>query len=1322
MTHADAPTTTPPRRRHPTPAGIASHTHSPLHRLAAWLLILVYLVAPQSGLAQTVAAAVDDLRRPQITGSAALPIIQIARPLAGFSHNQYQSFNVPPQGAVLNNSTTTVNSRLAGTLPANPRLTTPARVILNEVTGSTPSQLLGPLEIAGAPARLIIANPNGITCDGCGFINTPFVQLGAGRPRTGLSWQTDSIDVRDEQIVVGSGGLNTLAQRLDLIARTVRVRGPIASPGELNLIAGTLAVNLDTLGRQGYSSLPYSRLDLSTPAIDISQSLTAGTIRLIDFGGNTIYNEFSVRTTTPLLADRDLLVSTHGKAELADLRAGNDLLIATAASSNYEGLRLDHTLSAGNDLQVVGKHMTIAPEGRLFARRNVEIGVADIGSDNTAFLNNQGEIVAGREVKLALSGVGGRNSGTILAGGDINLLATVKLSPLLYDTPGPPKGEQYRSLSPFTNTTFRPLMLANIGGSISAGQDIVLGYGPNSGGRISASRDMYLVGTMGYWVPRGTPLTGGIFRAGRDLHVLNLPESQEPIGPDRFFAERDVTLADLDPYWSRRSNIYDRDDFPLPPVSNSHTISAGRDIIGNFTQRSFTNAGQLVAAGRLILTGPTLTNTPLFRQYYRSNHYPYEAYPGCRVDHGGDCVADDRRQLTTALLQSGGDMLLDANSVSNLGANIIAGGNLTITAANLVNDRRQVYTDWQSTYYVPAIDPLQPFVRQTTSGRTLTADLPARIEVAARLTIAGRLVSDGTPAPPPTPAPDPLPQPTPAPTPQPTPQPAPEPAPQPTPQPTPQPAPEPTPTPTPAPQPAPTPEPTPAPAPIPPATAAPIANLVVNRGVIQAGEVVIATQHLRNGVDYADRSRRIAAPGADLASLDGGVIAARSDMALVAGRIDNTAYMTAGGTLLIDANELANRKRNAEYSAKQRVKGGYLYSWGDTVQPGGYLQAAEWQLNVRRVVSVSGEFVVSDPDPAVRARASAQLEAELRETLGEAYEASVAEDHLQHRFKPKKKRSLGGLLGAVAALVVSFYTFGAAAGAFATLADGAASTWAVGGLANTVAASSVSGMAASATGQAVATGRVDLRQVGRAAATSALTAFALNMPLGEGGQSLNQLAAIDASPAGTTRAHFSPETLPGNTSATLVRATVSAGIQSAIERTSFAEALRHQLADSLAAVGANAIGQAWGDGRSPLLQTAAHTTLGCAAAAARGLDCASGALGGALSTRLNPWLDDWIGGDDGSGWGATTQGAQVNRQAGLTSLTMLGSGLAAYAIGRDPLAAAEAAKNETLNNWLSNKPQTLAAKSEQQRYDEAAAACYAGVNGGQEVPIVGCEA
>ena len=67
----------------------------------------------------------------------------------------------------------------------------------------------------------------------------------------------------------------------------------------------------------------------------------------------------------------------------------------------------------------------------------------------------------------------------------------------------------------------------------------------------------------------------------------------------------------------------------------------------------------------------------------------------------------------------------------------------------------------------------------------------------------------------------------------------------------------------------------------------------------------------------------------------------------------------------------------------------------------------------------------------------------------------------------------------------------------------------------------------------------------------------------------------------------------------------------------------------------------------------------------------------------------------------------MNRQAGLTSLTMLGSGLAAYAIGRDPLAAAEAAKNETLNNWLHPREQTLK--------QQAGKACQAGQETGCQI-------
>ncbi|MCZ7019029.1 filamentous hemagglutinin N-terminal domain-containing protein, partial [Salmonella enterica] len=56
-----------------------------------------------------------------------------------------------------------------------------ARVILNEVNASNPSQLRGYVEVAGQRAQVVIANPAGITCDGCGFINANRATLSTGQ-------------------------------------------------------------------------------------------------------------------------------------------------------------------------------------------------------------------------------------------------------------------------------------------------------------------------------------------------------------------------------------------------------------------------------------------------------------------------------------------------------------------------------------------------------------------------------------------------------------------------------------------------------------------------------------------------------------------------------------------------------------------------------------------------------------------------------------------------------------------------------------------------------------------------------------------------------------------------------------------------------------------------------------------------------------------------------------------------------------------------------------------------------------------------------------
>lgn len=83
---------------------------------------------------------------------------------------------MPPSGAVLNNATAPATPQLGGRLPANPnlRVSWAARLIINQVLlNGSQSNLQGKLEVAGTPVPVILANPSGIACDGCGFIGVP---------------------------------------------------------------------------------------------------------------------------------------------------------------------------------------------------------------------------------------------------------------------------------------------------------------------------------------------------------------------------------------------------------------------------------------------------------------------------------------------------------------------------------------------------------------------------------------------------------------------------------------------------------------------------------------------------------------------------------------------------------------------------------------------------------------------------------------------------------------------------------------------------------------------------------------------------------------------------------------------------------------------------------------------------------------------------------------------------------------------------------------------------------------------------------------------
>ena len=217
------------------------------------------------------------------------PVVNIVAPnAAGLSHNKFTDYNVGAAGLVLNNSRTAVQTQLGGVIAGNSQLgAKPAKVILNEVIGANPTMLNGTTEIAGKSAHLIVANPNGITVNGGGFINAPRTTLTTGKAMFDSLGNIANIDTTKGRIEIQGKGLDaTRIDQLDLIARSIAVNAALHAEGAKvvgvggvtrhNLASGTTQSAVEA-GLKGEGSAPR------TVAIDVSKlgSMYANSIRLV---------------------------------------------------------------------------------------------------------------------------------------------------------------------------------------------------------------------------------------------------------------------------------------------------------------------------------------------------------------------------------------------------------------------------------------------------------------------------------------------------------------------------------------------------------------------------------------------------------------------------------------------------------------------------------------------------------------------------------------------------------------------------------------------------------------------------------------------------------------------------------------------------------------------------------------------------------------------------------------------------------------------------------------------------------------------------------
>ncbi len=664
-------------------------------------------------------------QRPTVLRTAnGVPLVNFHAPSpSGVALSVLSQFDVDRPGVILNNSLYGAQTRLGGAVAANPWLDkAPARIIVNEVRSTRPSSLRGDIEVAGQRAQVVVANPAGIECDRCGFINASRATMTTGVPQF-REGALQGYQVTDGVVRIGAGGLDaTAAEVTDLIARAVEVRGQVLARS-LQAVTGPGNVSQDGDGALvAASAAPDRGASPLAAAIDISAlgGLYAGSIRLVateagvgvrnagaigaGVGSVVVTAAGQLENAGSIVAREDVRLRVAGLDSPGLLAAGIDdedratrpAMLAVHASAD---VRIAGRALAGGDIDLRAKGMDlsgghIATTGR--------IGLQAGGNlDNAG-----GAVIAGADLTARVGQALRNEGGTLLAQGDL-VIEEAKL------------------------------VVRNVGGSIGAGRNLRLTLASldNTDGRIAnvakSQGDVRLA--LGGVLDN----TRGRIGADRDVSV----QARELLGVGEIAAGRDLALA-LDSGYTHSENHLlssGRDlslrlggDFVNParrglPKAGDEplALAAVRDL--RVEAANIANSGDLVAGGALTLRAGRIDNSgslvggSVFAQAAEELRNEGPAALIGAADEGGllqllaarivnrDPVTAIDSMPTTTILGMGDVVIaggtdaqgryVRAQSVLNESARIVAGGNLLVAADTLTNQRRVLQAG--STYDVP---------------------------------------------------------------------------------------------------------------------------------------------------------------------------------------------------------------------------------------------------------------------------------------------------------------------------------------------------------------------------------------------------------------------------------------------------------------------------------------------------------------------------------------------------------------------------------------------------------------------------------------------
>ena len=312
-----------------------------------------------------------------------LPQVNIQTPSAGgVSRNQYSQFDVAEKGAVLNNARKAAQTQMAGWVQGNPNLARgEAKVILNEVNSANPSRLKGYVEVAGKKADVVIANPSGIQCDGCGVINAGRTTLTTGKADV-ENGELKGYHVKGGKVTVGQKGMdNSQSDYTDIIAEKAEIKGGVWSKKGIKVTTGKN--NVDRTN----DSVVY-----------VGDKNTDNTDRTSDTQSENQSYSVDVSQLGGMYAEKIHLVD-NGQG-LGVRNAGHIGASAGSVKIDSQGKIVNEGFIGGSENAELNAKKNIENRGTVYAKAQAQL--------NAQHIDNKQGVIAGKQVQLNANNVDNR--------------------------------------------------------------------------------------------------------------------------------------------------------------------------------------------------------------------------------------------------------------------------------------------------------------------------------------------------------------------------------------------------------------------------------------------------------------------------------------------------------------------------------------------------------------------------------------------------------------------------------------------------------------------------------------------------------------------------------------------------------------------------------------------------------------------------------------------------------------------------------------------------------------------------------------------------